>query len=61
MKGLQGETEETLSSIRLGISTIEKLFQSYSIYCSDTMPVYFLVGAGDGAGPPGPVRASSAR
>ncbi|NXE83161.1 DYH17 protein, partial [Cochlearius cochlearius] len=43
MKGLQGETEETLGGIRLSISTIEKLFQSYSIYCSDLMPMHFLV------------------
>ncbi|XP_009879601.1 PREDICTED: dynein heavy chain 17, axonemal [Charadrius vociferus] len=38
MKGLQGETEETLEGIRLSISTIEKLFQSYGTYCSDLMP-----------------------
>ncbi|KAM6377247.1 dynein axonemal heavy chain 17-like [Pluvialis apricaria] len=38
MKGLQGEIEETLEGIRLSISTIEKLFQSYSTYCSDLMP-----------------------
>ncbi|NXL03800.1 DYH17 protein, partial [Mesembrinibis cayennensis] len=49
MKGLQGEeTEETLEGIRLSISTIEKLFQSYSTYCSDLMPILFPVGAGDG-------------
>ncbi|KAM6049902.1 dynein axonemal heavy chain 17 [Theristicus caerulescens] len=42
MKGLQGEeTEETLEGIRLSISTIEKLFQSYSTYCSDLMPILF--------------------
>ncbi|XP_059684255.1 dynein axonemal heavy chain 17 [Gavia stellata] len=41
MKGLQGETEETLGGIRLSISTIEKLFQSYSTYCSDLMPTLF--------------------
>ncbi|NWQ91943.1 DYH17 protein, partial [Burhinus bistriatus] len=39
MKGLQGETEETLEGIRLSISTIEKLFQSYSTYCSNRMPL----------------------
>ncbi|NXC68138.1 DYH17 protein, partial [Anhinga anhinga] len=54
MKGLQGETEETLGGIRLSISTIEKLFQSYSTYCSNLMPTLFPVGARDGAGPPGP-------
>ncbi|KAF1507297.1 Dynein heavy chain 17, axonemal, partial [Eudyptula minor] len=43
MKGLQGETEETLGGIRLSISTIEKLFQSYSTYCSDLMPTLFPV------------------
>ncbi|XP_040979289.1 LOW QUALITY PROTEIN: dynein heavy chain 17, axonemal [Aquila chrysaetos chrysaetos] len=41
MKGLQGETEEALGGIRLSISTIEKLFQSYSTYCSDLMPTLF--------------------
>ncbi|NXL49102.1 DYH17 protein, partial [Podilymbus podiceps] len=41
MKGLQGETEETLGGIRLSISTIEQLFQSYSTYCSDLMPMMF--------------------
>ncbi|XP_072737598.1 dynein axonemal heavy chain 17-like [Ciconia boyciana] len=41
MKGLQGETEEALRGIRLSISTIEKLFQSYSTYCSDLMPTLF--------------------
>ncbi|NXL38693.1 DYH17 protein, partial [Glaucidium brasilianum] len=53
MKGLQGEAEETLERISLSISTIEKLFQSYSTYCSDAAPALFPVGAG-GAGPPGP-------
>ncbi|NXF34737.1 DYH17 protein, partial [Nyctibius bracteatus] len=38
MKGLQGEPEETLGGIRLSISTVEKLFQSYSTYCSDPTP-----------------------
>ncbi|NXU59271.1 DYH17 protein, partial [Turnix velox] len=38
MKGLQGEPEEGLNGVRLGISTIEKLFQSYSTYCSDLLP-----------------------
>lgn len=61
MKGLQGETEETLGGIRLSISTIEKLFQSYSTYCSDLMPTLFPVGAGDDAGPPGPIHARSSR
>ncbi|XP_075025374.1 dynein axonemal heavy chain 17 [Calonectris borealis] len=41
MKGLQGETDETLEGIRLSISTIEKLFRSYSTYCSDLMPTLF--------------------
>ncbi|CAM9713793.1 unnamed protein product [Bubo scandiacus] len=41
MKGLQGETEETLERISLSISTIEKLFQSYSTYCSDPTPALF--------------------
>ncbi|XP_009470045.1 PREDICTED: dynein heavy chain 17, axonemal isoform X2 [Nipponia nippon] len=42
MKGLQGEeTGETLEGISLSISTIEKLFQSYSTYCSDLMPMLF--------------------
>lgn len=54
MKGLQGETEETLEGIKLSISTIEKLFQSYSTYCSNLMPALPPVGAGDGADPPGP-------
>uniref|UniRef100_A0A8B9NMP8 Dynein axonemal heavy chain 17 n=1 Tax=Accipiter nisus TaxID=211598 RepID=A0A8B9NMP8_9AVES len=44
MKGLQGETEEALGGIRLSISTIEKLFQSYSTYCSNLMPTLFPVG-----------------
>ncbi|XP_075576162.1 dynein axonemal heavy chain 17 isoform X2 [Pelecanus crispus] len=44
MKGLQGETEEPLEGIRLSISTIEKLFQSYSTYCSNLMPTLFPVG-----------------
>uniref|UniRef100_A0A8C3J4X5 Dynein axonemal heavy chain 17 n=1 Tax=Calidris pygmaea TaxID=425635 RepID=A0A8C3J4X5_9CHAR len=38
MKGLQGETEETLEGIKLSVSTIEKLLQSYSTYCSNLMP-----------------------
>lgn len=58
MKGLQGETEETLEGIRLSISTIEKLFQSYGTYCSDLMPTLLPVGAGDGVDPPGPVPSS---
>ncbi|XP_074778161.1 dynein axonemal heavy chain 17 [Athene noctua] len=41
MKGLQGETEETLAGISLSISTIEKLFQSYGTYCSDATPALF--------------------
>ncbi|XP_014805269.1 PREDICTED: dynein heavy chain 17, axonemal [Calidris pugnax] len=39
MKGLQGETEETLEGIKLSISTIEKFLQSYSTYCSNLLPV----------------------
>ncbi|XP_068269716.1 LOW QUALITY PROTEIN: dynein axonemal heavy chain 17 [Nyctibius grandis] len=41
MKGLQGEGEETLEGIRLSISTVEKLFQSYSTYCSNLTPELF--------------------
>ncbi|NWU53608.1 DYH17 protein, partial [Dromas ardeola] len=44
MKGLQGETEETLEGVKLSISTIEKLFQSYSTYCSNLMPALLPVG-----------------
>ncbi|NXX48555.1 DYH17 protein, partial [Tricholaema leucomelas] len=47
MKGLQGETEEALEGIKLSISTIEKLFQSYSTHCSDSTPTLFPVGTGD--------------
>lgn len=46
MKGLQGEPRETLEGIRLSISTIEKLFQSYSTYCSNSTPTLVPVGAG---------------
>lgn len=59
MKGLQGETEEALGGIRLSISTIEKLFQSYSTYCSNLMPTLFPVGASDCADPTGPIHPSS--
>ncbi|NXD84162.1 DYH17 protein, partial [Halcyon senegalensis] len=43
MKGLQGETDEVLGGIRLCISTTEKLFQSYSTYCSHATPTLFPV------------------
>ncbi|NXI41699.1 DYH17 protein, partial [Galbula dea] len=51
MKGLQGQTKETLGRITLSISTIEKLFQSYSTYCSDSASTssLFPVGAEDAA------------
>ncbi|NXH15458.1 DYH17 protein, partial [Bucco capensis] len=42
MKGLQGQTKETLGRIRLSISTIEKLFQSYSTYCSHSTSISSL-------------------
>ncbi|NXG62204.1 DYH17 protein, partial [Hemiprocne comata] len=48
MKGLQGEIDDTFKTIRLAISTIEKLFESYNTYCSNLMPTLFPVGAGDG-------------
>ncbi|XP_054026357.1 dynein axonemal heavy chain 17 [Dryobates pubescens] len=41
MKGLQGETEETLEGIKLSISTIENLFQSYSTLCCDSTATLF--------------------
>ncbi|XP_061866833.1 dynein axonemal heavy chain 17 isoform X5 [Colius striatus] len=41
MKELQGETEEALARIRLSISIIEKLFQSYSTLCSNPTPTLF--------------------
>ncbi|XP_064006872.1 dynein axonemal heavy chain 17 [Pogoniulus pusillus] len=41
MKGLQGETEEALEGIKLSISTIEKLFQSYRTHCSHSTPTLF--------------------
>ncbi|KAM4674546.1 dynein axonemal heavy chain 17-like [Amazona ochrocephala] len=41
MKGLQGEPEETLGAIKLSISIIESLFQSYNTYCSDLVPTLF--------------------
>ncbi|XP_054249766.1 dynein axonemal heavy chain 17 [Indicator indicator] len=41
MKGLQGETEEALEGIKLSISTIENLFQSYSTLCCDSTPPLF--------------------
>ncbi|XP_055553184.1 dynein axonemal heavy chain 17 isoform X2 [Falco cherrug] len=41
MKGLQGKTEEILEAIRLSISTTEKVFQSYSTYCSGLLPTSF--------------------
>ncbi|XP_071429942.1 dynein axonemal heavy chain 17 isoform X2 [Pithys albifrons albifrons] len=44
LKGLQGEPQETLEGIRLGISTIQKFFQSYSTYCFNLMPTLFPVG-----------------
>lgn len=47
MKGLQGETEEALEGIKLSISTIENLFQSYRTHCSHSTPTLFPVGTGD--------------
>ncbi|XP_040542548.1 dynein axonemal heavy chain 17 isoform X5 [Gallus gallus] len=41
MKGLQGELDETLENVKLSISTIEKLFQSYDHCCSDLLPSLF--------------------
>ncbi|XP_065591374.1 dynein axonemal heavy chain 17 isoform X2 [Cyrtonyx montezumae] len=41
MKGLQGELSETLESVKLSISTIEKLYQSYKYCCSDLLPSLF--------------------
>ncbi|KAH0629389.1 hypothetical protein JD844_011440 [Phrynosoma platyrhinos] len=41
MKGLQGEIEEVLSGIKLGISVIEKLYKTYNICCTDMMPAFF--------------------
>ncbi|XP_021270931.1 dynein heavy chain 17, axonemal [Numida meleagris] len=41
MKGLQGELDETLENIKLSISTVEKLFQSYNHCCSDLLPSLF--------------------
>ncbi|NXG00005.1 DYH17 protein, partial [Sakesphorus luctuosus] len=43
LKGLQGEPHETLEGIKLGISTIQKFFQSYSTYCFNLMPTLFPV------------------
>lgn len=59
MKGLQGEPEETLGAIKLSISIIENLFQSYNTYCSDLVPTLFLVGAGNSAALPSPIHARS--
>ncbi|XP_015735401.1 dynein heavy chain 17, axonemal [Coturnix japonica] len=42
MKGLQGDLDETLVNIKLSISTIEKLFQSYDHCCSDVLPSLFM-------------------
>uniref|UniRef100_A0ACB8EKG7 Dynein heavy chain 17, axonemal n=1 Tax=Sphaerodactylus townsendi TaxID=933632 RepID=A0ACB8EKG7_9SAUR len=41
LKGLQSEIEEFLSGIKLGISVIEKLYQTYDVCCSDMMPSFF--------------------
>ncbi|NWI70492.1 DYH17 protein, partial [Todus mexicanus] len=41
MKGLQGEADEILERIKLSISVIEKLFQSYSTYCSNSTTTLF--------------------
>ncbi|OXB61088.1 hypothetical protein ASZ78_013651 [Callipepla squamata] len=46
MKGLQGELDDTLKSIKLSISTIEKLFQSYKLCCSDLLPSLFTARVG---------------
>lgn len=46
LKGLQGEMDEILEGIRLSITTIEQLFQSYRTYCCDLAPTLFPVGAG---------------
>ncbi|NXG18699.1 DYH17 protein, partial [Grallaria varia] len=43
LKGLQGEPQETLEGIKLGISTTEKFFQSYTTYCFNLMPTLFPV------------------
>ncbi|NXJ94967.1 DYH17 protein, partial [Corythaixoides concolor] len=43
MKGLHGETEETLVGIRLSVSTMERLFQSYSTFCSNLVPTLLPV------------------
>ncbi|KAJ7315905.1 hypothetical protein JRQ81_002067 [Phrynocephalus forsythii] len=41
LKGLQGEIEEVLSGIKLGISVIEKLYKTYDVCCTDMMPSFF--------------------
>ncbi|KAM9371463.1 dynein axonemal heavy chain 17 [Phaethornis superciliosus] len=41
MMNLQGEIDETLEAIKLAISTIEKLLESYSTYCSNLMSTLF--------------------
>lgn len=46
MKGLQGELDETLENVKLSISTIEKLFQSYDHCCSDLLPSLFTARVG---------------
>ncbi|XP_010006976.1 PREDICTED: dynein heavy chain 17, axonemal [Chaetura pelagica] len=41
MKGLQGDLDDTFMTIRLAISTLEKLFESYNTYCSNLLPTLF--------------------
>ncbi|XP_062977556.1 dynein axonemal heavy chain 17 [Elgaria multicarinata webbii] len=41
LKGLQGEIEEVLGGIKLGISMIEKLYKTYDVCCKEMMPTFF--------------------
>ncbi|XP_077776288.1 dynein axonemal heavy chain 17-like [Podarcis muralis] len=48
LKGLQGEIEEVLGGIKLGISVIEKLYKTYDVCCTDMMPKFFKGTLGTG-------------
>lgn len=45
LKGLQGETEEVLSSISLSLSVLKELYRAYK-FCCTNMKLFFKVRPG---------------
>ncbi|XP_025892623.1 dynein heavy chain 17, axonemal [Nothoprocta perdicaria] len=41
LKGLQGEIEETLGSVRLSVATVQRLLRSYDACRAELMPAFF--------------------